>query len=162
MSQPKWYALFHELWTGYVGTPGYKKEAWINLDNELNVLETEVKKLRREVLPGNHSLRQVGAIMITCMDPTARDVMDRAVEEWRALDAVRDSKPTDPVYSFAYWLFRWSGLIRPENPAEAAFYPYLRHRDDCTRQNEKGPCSCGLSRLFDEDAMAARLARSTP
>jgi hypothetical protein len=33
----------------------------------------------------------------------------------------------------------------------AALATYGRHLDGCTRQNMRGRCSCGFSRLFDED-----------
>lgn len=37
--------------------------------------------------------------------------MDYALEEWEKTIQGRDVE--DKVYSFAYWFFRWSGLIQP-------------------------------------------------
>lgn len=68
-------------------------------------------------LPGNHSHKQVGPVTLGCMDPDARDLMDRALKEFEKHTAeMREMKPgyRQSVYGFAYWLFRWSGLIDPK------------------------------------------------
>lgn len=54
-----------------------------------------------------------GPISIGCMAPEARELMDLALKEWRKHCEGRTRQPDDPVYSFAYWLFRWSGLVQP-------------------------------------------------
>lgn len=63
-----------------------------------------------------------GPVTIGCMAPDSREALDLAMERWRKHDAAREPKSDDPVYSFAYWLFRWSGIVTgvnldaPENP----------------------------------------------
>lgn len=44
-----------------------------------------------------------------------RDFMDKALELWEKnkKEVEKIAKIQDPVYSFAYWLFRYSGLIQP-------------------------------------------------
>lgn len=41
--------------------------------------------------------------------------MERALEMWAESLALRERQglpaPQDHVYAFAYWLFRWSGLL---------------------------------------------------
>lgn len=67
----------------------------------------------------------VGPVSIACMAPHSREALDLAMERWEKSIAGRDTPPEDPVYSFAYWLFRWSGIVTgvnldtPENPFEA-------------------------------------------
>lgn len=72
---------------------------------------------------GNSIVRHVGRVSIACMAPEARELLDRAMAAWAEFDAQRDPKPRDPVYAFAYWLFRWSGLIPLPTPTPA---PTLR------------------------------------
>ncbi len=69
-------------------------------------------------LPGNHRIVEAGNVSIGCMDPKARDLLDRAMEEWEkhkeGLPKELGGKPYRPgVYAFAYWLFRWRGLVDP-------------------------------------------------
>src|SRR5690348_8327999 len=71
------------------------------------------------------SFVQVGTVLIGCMDPDYRATLDEAMEEWRAHLASRERDgfpmPEDHVYAFAYWLFRWSGLVTPAaTPADAS------------------------------------------
>lgn len=54
------------------------------------------------------------------MDPEVRDVMDEALKKYA--DHVRRMRSwkkghRGSVYSFAYWLFRYSGLVVPANRA---------------------------------------------
>ncbi len=69
-------------------------------------------------LPGNHQQRDVApGITLNCMAPNARSLMDEALEKYQEhIDEIRKWKPghQESVYSFAYWLFRWSGLVTPE------------------------------------------------
>lgn len=67
-------------------------------------------------------------ILLTCMGPGERDVMDEALERYAAhVKSIRTWKPhhRGSVYSFAYWLFRYSGLVMPI------------HRTQVPRQKEK-------------------------
>lgn len=73
-----------------------------------------------ERLPGNHDLREVGPVTLACMDADARNLMDKALTQYQEhFRGVRKMFPKKRpnVYSFAYWLFRWSGLIDPEGRA---------------------------------------------
>lgn len=60
----------------------------------------------------------VGPITVGCISPEARDLLDRVMEEYAVfydeMDLNRRPRATpDDVYSFAYWLIRWSGLVQP-------------------------------------------------
>lgn len=50
-------------------------------------------------------------ISIGFFRPEIRDIMDYALTEWEK--TIKDREINDRAYSFAYWLFRWSGLIQP-------------------------------------------------
>jgi hypothetical protein len=57
------------------------------------------------------------AVAIGSMLPEARDLMDQALEEWGKFEKeTQETFPEFPsgdgVHAFAYWLFRWSGLIQ--------------------------------------------------
>lgn len=54
-------------------------------------------------------------VTLTCMREDARNALDHAIETWQAIVAERPQPPEDPVYSFAYWLFRYSGLLQYED-----------------------------------------------
>jgi hypothetical protein len=41
---PEWHRLLHRVWTDAVGTPGYHKPAWGELENELTRLQTELQE----------------------------------------------------------------------------------------------------------------------
>lgn len=63
-------------------------------------------------------------IAIGCISPEARDLLDRTMEEWKKhkkqLPKTLMGKRYRPgVYSFAYWLIRWSGLVQPAAPIRA-------------------------------------------
>jgi len=66
---------------------------------------------------GGSRIIDVGPIRLACMDPGARDCLDQAIEQWNAHLETRRQQgiepPDDPVYAFAYWLMRWSGLVVP-------------------------------------------------
>lgn len=73
---------------------------------------------------GSRVLEVAPEIGIACMAKDSRSALDLAMERWR-LQSARIPVPDDPVYSFAYWLFRWSGLVTgvnlnaPENPFDS-------------------------------------------
>lgn len=58
-------------------------------------------------------------IVLTCMDPEYRAAMDAALERWQHHRAeIEKIHPIDDeLYSFAYWLFRYSGLVVPASRA---------------------------------------------
>jgi hypothetical protein len=54
-------------------------------------------------------------VVLACMDPAARDVMEEALMRYEAhVKSIRTWKKghRGSVYSFAYWLFRYSGLVQ--------------------------------------------------
>jgi len=61
----------------------------------------------------------VPGITIGCISPEARDLLDTVMEEWaKHIEDEHKMLPADKVdsadhYRFAYWLIRWSGLVRP-------------------------------------------------
>ena len=62
------------------------------------------------------------AISVCCMNPEYRDCLDRAMEEWKkhrkTLPKKINGKRYEPgIYGFAYWLIRWSGLVKPTTPS---------------------------------------------
>ncbi len=96
----------------------------INLAAERDRLVKQVAELAGDVqgdlkdLPGNHLIATMGNLSVACMDPEARDLLDRAIEAWEkhkeGLPTELGGEPYRPdVYAFAYWLFRWSGLVGP-------------------------------------------------
>lgn len=63
---------------------------------------------------GNSRVLTVGNVSIGCMLPEARELLDVAMERYKEHRANVEKSgyvSDDQVYSFAYWLFRWSGLI---------------------------------------------------
>ena len=47
-----------------------------------------------------------------------REEMDKALAQWEEHKKSLPIPPKDEVYSFAYWLYRYSGLIQPvEQPS---------------------------------------------
>jgi hypothetical protein len=42
-----------------------------------------------------------------------REAMDKTLEQWEEHKKSLPIPPKDEVYSFAYWLYRYSGLIKP-------------------------------------------------
>lgn len=60
---------------------------------------------------------KIGPVLLTCFAPDAREAMDEALRRWREFRAGYAKAPEDEVYSFAYWLFRHSGLLSAEAEA---------------------------------------------
>lgn len=62
------------------------------------------------------------------MAPDSRDAMELALERWRKHVAEMQQRTgyvsDDPVYGFAYWLFRWSGIVAAVD-LKAAENPFL-------------------------------------
>ena len=60
--------------------------------------------------------KQVGTISLNCISPEARCLLDTIMAEWEKHK--KDFHKIFPkkrltVYSFAYWLIRWSNLVQP-------------------------------------------------
>lgn len=66
-------------------------------------------------LTGNHDLKEIApGVSLACMSTKARDLMDQALDGYEAhCKRMREWKPKhrSTIYSFAYWLFRWSGIV---------------------------------------------------
>jgi len=57
-------------------------------------------------------------ISIGCMKRDYRDCLDKSMEEWKKHKKTLPKKVLGKqyrsgVYAFAYWLIRWSGLVKP-------------------------------------------------
>lgn len=50
-------------------------------------------------------------ISIGFLNSEVRDIMDYTLAEWEK--TIKGREVEDRAYSFAYWLFRWSGLVEP-------------------------------------------------
>lgn len=60
-------------------------------------------------------IKKAGPVTI-CISPEAKDLLDAIMEAWEEhYEEVKKRNPvyTPSYYSFAYWLVRWSGLIKP-------------------------------------------------
>lgn len=60
---------------------------------------------------GGSLVTEIGPVTLTCFHPDAREAMDEALRRWREFRAGFSKAPKDEVFSFAYWLFRHSGLL---------------------------------------------------
>jgi hypothetical protein len=60
--------------------------------------------------------RHIGYVTLGCISPEARDLLDKIMGEWEihlAEMKKQQGENYEPsYYGFAYWLVRWSGLIR--------------------------------------------------
>jgi hypothetical protein len=56
-------------------------------------------------------------VVLASISPEARDLLDRIMDEWEnhlvELKATHGEGYEPGYYGFAYWLVRWSGLVRP-------------------------------------------------
>ena len=56
-------------------------------------------------------------ITIGCISSEARDLLTTIMDEWEKhleeLKKMKGKKYKPSYYGFAYWLVRWSGLVRP-------------------------------------------------
>ena len=60
--------------------------------------------------------RKVDNIILGCISQDAKDLLDTVMEEWKIHEKkLKELKPNyEPShYAFAYWLIRWSGLVKP-------------------------------------------------
>lgn len=59
------------------------------------------------------SIVDVGPVTIACMHPEARDLLDDVMAAYRShYNKEMHTADPDQVYQFAYWLCRWSGLVK--------------------------------------------------
>jgi hypothetical protein len=70
-----------------------------------------------EEFKGSNFITPAPGIMIGCISPEARDLLDTIMEHWEKhyteLKTMHGDKYEPSFYGFAYWLVRWSGLIQP-------------------------------------------------
>lgn len=73
-----------------------------------------IRKARKPVQKFSGSrFVKAGGITIGCMSHDARDLLDRAMSEWKQFKKGFPKGHRATVYGFAYWLIRWSGLVQP-------------------------------------------------
>ena len=68
---------------------------------------------RKEGMKGHIEKNLGNGIIMTSFNPEYRTTMEIALEEYKKFKEQLPRQPQDEVYSFAYWLFRYSGLIEP-------------------------------------------------
>jgi len=57
-------------------------------------------------------IKRVGPVAIACMDPDARDAMDETIAAYEQFKGLTHDEIIDRgIYGFAYWLYRYSGLV---------------------------------------------------
>lgn len=106
--------------------------------NEIEQRLTEIRARAESGEPGSNT-RDLGPVVLSCMDPQARDLMETALEQYRAFHArhletiaeawrnspewggMWESIGADQAYLFAYWLFRHSGLVDAHARADIPF-----------------------------------------
>ena len=63
--------------------------------------------------------RQIGPLVLGCISPEARELLDTIMAKWEEhlaeLKKAHGPDYTPTHYGFAYWLVRWSGLVRPSD-----------------------------------------------
>lgn len=67
---------------------------------------------------GTESRKVNNVVTLSCISSDARDLLDTIMQEWKKhiIDAERIMPDYEPsIYGFAYWLVRYSNLIRPSN-----------------------------------------------
>jgi hypothetical protein len=81
---------------------------------------------------GTHTTHPIPGVAVCCMSTEARDLFDEIMEAWDEHKAKLPESltcgdetwdPRESVYSFAYWLVRYSGLIQPASSPSAANSP---------------------------------------
>ena len=80
------------------------------------------KKIPNKLFGTGTEFHQIGNIGIGCIKPEYKDCLEKAMEEWekhkKTLPVgkiIMGKKYRPGVYAFAYWLIRWSGLVKPTN-----------------------------------------------
>jgi len=61
---------------------------------------------------GSHIQKVNKNISITCMSEDGRNLLDRIMIKWNLYEKSTNNKSS--IYSFAYWLVRYSDLIQPK------------------------------------------------
>lgn len=85
-------------------------------------------------LRGNHRVLRAGPVSIGCMDPQARSLMDRALDEY---GRCRRKGPRENVRNFMTWLFKESGLVA--DLQEQALPAWRTHFEDLQRSLQDHP-----------------------
>ena len=89
-------------------------------------------------------------IGLACMARDSRAALDLAMARWRSHPRnAGEHVPDDPIYSFAYWLFRWSGIVTGVN-LDAPEHPWAEATADpagATPSAEGAPASAPPDRL---------------
>ena len=73
-------------------------------------------------MDGSRTLHPCPGVTLCCISPEASDLLDTVMAAWEEHAAKLPESltcgdetwnPRESVYSFAYWLIRWSGLVEP-------------------------------------------------
>lgn len=73
-------------------------------------------------MKGSRELHPCPGVTLASISPEARDLLDEVMAAWEehrvklpeTLTCGDETwNPRESVYSFAYWLIRWSGLVQP-------------------------------------------------
>ena len=60
-------------------------------------------------------IKEIHQIKIVCISQEAKELLQKIMEEWSIhVEQTKDLTPQyeESIYGFAYWLVRWSGLIK--------------------------------------------------
>ncbi len=104
---------------GIIGSDG-KKMGYIEVGYDCCIEEARKAlawKEEKEVdrFEGTVSKNPAPGIAICCISPEARDLLDTIMEKWEEHYKKVKTKTYEPTfYGFAYWLVRWSELIKPK------------------------------------------------
>lgn len=78
--------------------------------------------------PGTSVSEPIPGVMLACISPEAEGLLDRTMEAWKTHKAKLPEtitvgsetwNPRESVYGFAYWLIRWSGLVKPADRSKS-------------------------------------------
>lgn len=72
-------------------------------------------------MTGNEIKRIYDGVSMMNFKQEYRDAMDKALEEYEKFKSKMNKASDDLLLSFAYWLFRYSGLVYPMQALEAHF-----------------------------------------
>lgn len=89
-------------------------------------------------LPRGHQEKRImPGLVMASMKYEYREAMEHALKQWQEHLAKRDKPPQDEVYSFAYWLYRWSDLVVPAAMADAALTAERSAREGAEQERDR-------------------------
>lgn len=75
---------------------------------------------------GTRILRSIAGVSIAAMSPDAHELLETALEDWSEHKRELPAENRESVFSFAYWLFRYSGLIEYSSDSLLVIKPAVR------------------------------------